>query len=271
MPLNDRMSMDALALFHRFSEIRALFLTHSVPILARPGQKYFPAPIMLCVVAFGATFVMYSVVSAYRSGGARTAAAAIALNIALLVAPWFLILASGGAQSAPFLPRSLYALSTVHAIWGATLLEASLVSDLGAAALASLVACAVLILASAAHINELVFEQYLANQSDLLATNRIIARIDDLLADTPGAPTDDIPIAVIYDRPTISGPRGAIETSRQAPWSREFIFRLIDRRFHWVPPACYQREWEAARTHPEWPARGSVFLDDGIVVVVVKK
>jgi hypothetical protein len=230
-----------------------------------------PASVTLCVIALGAAFLTYSVVASYRSGGARAAAAAIALNVALLVAPWFLILASGGGRSAPFLPRSLYALSTVHAIWGATLLEATLLSDLRAAALAALVACVVLILASAARINELVFEQYLASQSDLLATNRIIARIDELLADSPGAPTDDIPIALIYDRPTISGPRGAIRTSRQPPWSREFIFRLIDHRFHWVPPARYQREWEAARTRPEWPARGSVFLDDGVIVVVVNK
>ena len=151
------------------------------------------------------------------------------------------------------------------------MLEASILSNLRAAVLASLTACGLLILASAARINELVFEQYLASQSDLLATNRIIARIDDLLADTQGAPTDDIPLAVIYDRPTMSGPRGTILTSRQAPWSREFIFRLVDHRFHWVSPARYQREWEAARAHPEWPARGSVFLDDGVVVVVVTK
>jgi hypothetical protein len=151
------------------------------------------------------------------------------------------------------------------------LLEASALSGPRAAFLASITACGLLVLASSARINELVFDQYLASQSDLLATNRIIARIDDLLADTPGAPTDDIPLAVIYDRLTMSGPRGSVWTSRQWPWSREFIFRLIDHRFHWVPPARYQREWEAARTRPEWPARGSVFLDDGVVVVVVTK
>jgi hypothetical protein len=280
MPLNERMSLDALALFHRFHEVRAL-VTHSLPILGLeapeldqsglvrgPGKSYLPTAVKMCATALGAAFLTFSVVAAYRSSGARAAAAAVVLNLALLVAPWFLILASGGAG---FPPRSLYALSTVHAIWGAALLEASALSGPRAAVLASLTACGLLVLASATRVNELVFDQYLASQSDLLATNRIIARIDDLLADTPGAPTDDIPLAVIYDRPTMSGPRGAVWTARQAPWSREFIFRLVDRRFHWVPPARYQHAWQAAQMHPEWPARGSVFLDDGVVVVVVSK
>jgi hypothetical protein len=275
IPMNDRMSVDPLAIVHRFGEIRTLVVAHSAPILAPSSGRYLPVSVMLCATALGAAFAAVSIAAAARRDGPRGVVAAIALNLALLVAPWFLILASGGL-SAPFVPRSLYAISTVHAVWAATLLEAAAPGGFPPPRrrAAFLVACAVaflLTVASAAHINEMVFDQYLASQDDLYATNRIIARIDDMLADTPGAPTGAIPIAVIYDRPTMSGPRGSVWTSRKNAWSREFIFRLLDRRFHWVPPERYQREWQAARTHPEWPARGSVFLDDGVVVVVVTK
>lgn len=269
LPMNDRMSMDALALVHRFDEIRQLLTVHSLPFLAPAWARYQPVSVMACVTVLGFAFLVYSVAAAYRRNGPGGAAAAIALNLALLIAPWFLILASGGL-SAPFVPRSLYSLSTVHALWAATLLDGA-APRLRGAFFATLAVSGVLIVASAAHINELTFERYLASQSDLLATNRIIGRIDDLLADTPGAPADDIPLAVVYDRATFSGPRGAIPTSRKNAWSREFIFRLIDRRFHWVAPERYERERAAAQSHPEWPARGSVFLDDGVVVVVVTK
>jgi hypothetical protein len=271
LPIGDRISMDAFALVHRFGEIRQLFLVHSVPFLGQGAERYQPSSVMGCVMVLGIAFFAYTITAAHRAGGTRAAVAALALNLTLLVAPWFLIFASGGGPiRTPFSPRSLYALSAVHAIWAATLLLAS-AARWRRAFLTILAVSVGLILTSAAHINELVFEQYLATQSDLFATNRIIARIEELLADTPGAPTDDVPIAVIYDRWTTSGPRGSIGTARYASWSREFIFRLIDRRFHWVSPERYKREWQAARTHSEWPARDSVFLDDGVIVVVVTK
>ncbi|MBY0278639.1 hypothetical protein K2Z84_25175, partial [Candidatus Binatia bacterium] len=130
---------------------------------------------------------------------------------------------------------------------------------------------ALLVLGNAVAIDRRALDDYLASQSDILATNRIIGRIESLLADLPDVPRGEIPIAVVYDRPTVAGPRGDVGTARSAPWSREWIFHLVDRRFTWVVGEPYQRCWQAAQSHGEWPARDAVFLHDGIVVVVAAK
>jgi hypothetical protein len=127
------------------------------------------------------------------------------------------------------------------------------------------------VLGNAVAIDRRALDDYLASQSDILATNRIIGRIESLLADLPDVPRGEIPIAVVYDRPTVAGPRGDVGTARSAPWSREWIFHLVDRRFTWVVGEPYQRCWQAAQSHGEWPARDAVFLHDGIVVVVAAK
>jgi hypothetical protein len=274
---DDRARLDPFAIVHRFAEIVQLIRVHSLPVLARRSERWLPVPLAYCVTALCAGFAAYSIVVAYRRSGCRAAAVAAALNLALLVTPFCLIFASGGSNTV-FAPRALYAFSTIHGFWSAKLLDAAApraahslrlrIATVLAAAASGFVA-----LGSAARISETAFDHYLASQSDLLATNRIISRIETVLAETPNAPAANaaIPIAVIYDRPTSAGPRGNIGTARQTPWSREWIFRLIDRRFHWVTGQRYQNAWQAAQSHAEWPAKDSVFVSDGAVVVVINK
>ena len=270
-----RAKLDFLAALHRFHDIAELFTVHSVPVLAPRAEWYLPTPITLSVTALGVGFLAYSMVAAYRHAGVAGVVVAAVLNVGFIMAPYLLIFVSGGSNT-QFAPRSLYAFCTVHAVWGVTLLEwsASTAQRSFAARVATIVSALLLgIIAfeNAIVINKKALYDYLASQSDLLATNRIITRIETLLAETPNAPTGDIPIAVIYDRPTLAGPRGNVETSRWTPWSREWIFHLVDRHFHRVGPGGYQKFRQAAQSHSEWPGKDSVFLRDGVVVVVITK
>ena len=273
--LNGRTRLDPLAAIHRFHDIFDLFRTHSVPLLAAAGGRYLPWPIVLCASGLGFAAAALTILAAYRRRGAAAAALATGLNAALLVTPYALIFASGGDDT-PFSPRALYAFSTIHAVWGATLLDAALpgapVSRGGrTTAIVVAAAAALMVIASAARITESAFDEYLAGQSDLLATNRIISRIDTMLAQTPDPALAEIPIAVVAAKPFLAGPRGAVATSRQSPWSREWIFHLVDRRFRWVTGDAYLAAQQAAQSHGDWPAADSVFWRDGVVVVVINK
>ena len=275
LELNGRTRLDPLAAIHRFRDILDLFRTHSVPLLATAGGRYLPRPIALCASGLGAAAAALTILSAYRRGGGAAAALAVGLNAVLLVTPYALIFASGG-EDTPFSPRALYAFSTIHAVWGATVLDAALPGapvSRPARLTAILVAAAagLIVIASAARITEGAFDEYLAGQSDLLATNRIISRIDTMLAQTPNPSLAEIPIAVVAAKPFQAGPRGAVPTSRQLPWSREWIFHLVDRRFHWVTGDAYFAAQQAAQSHGDWPAADSVFWHDGVVVVVINK
>ena len=275
LELNDRTRVDSLAAIHRFHDILDLFRTHSMPLLAPAGGRYLPRPIALCASGLGVVAAALTIWAAYRRRGAAVAALASGLNAALLVTPYALIFASGGNDT-PFSPRALYAFSTIHGVWGATLLDAALPGALvsrQARLTAILVAAAasLIVIASAGRITEGTFDEYLAGQSDLLATNRIISRIDTMLAQTTDPSRAEIPIAVIAANPFQAGPRGAIPTSRQLPWSREWIFHLVDRRFHWVTGDAYLAAQQAAQSHGDWPAADSVFWHNGVVVVVLNK
>jgi len=275
LELNGRTRLDPLAAIHRFHDILDLFRTHSMPLLATAGGRYLPWPIVLCASGLGVAAAALTILLAYRRRGAAAAALAAGLNAALLVTPYALIFASGGDDT-PFSPRALYAFSTIHGVWGATLLDAALpgapvsrrarISAILVAAAAGLI-----VIGSAARITEGAFDEYLASQSDLLATNRIISRIDTMLAQTPNPSPAEIPIAVVAARPFLAGPRGAVATSRQSPWSREWIFHLVDRRFRWVTGDAWFAAQQAAQSHGDWPAADSVFWRDGVVVIVINK
>ncbi|HEX3989720.1 MAG TPA: glucosyltransferase domain-containing protein [Acetobacteraceae bacterium] len=275
LELNGRTRLDPLAAIHRFHEVLDLFRTHSMPLLARAGGRYLPWPIVLCASCLFVAAAALTILQAYRRRGAAAAALAAGLNAALLVTPYALIFASGGDDT-PFSPRALYAFSTIHAVWGATLFDAALpgvpVSRRARITAVLVVAAAgLIVIGSAARITEAAFDEYLASQSDLLATNRIISRIDTMLAQTPNPSPAEIPIAVVAARPFLAGPRGTVATSRQLPWSREWIFHLVDRRFRWVTGDAYLAAQQAAQSHGDWPAADSVFWRDGVVVVVINK
>lgn len=270
-----RTRLDLLATLRRLPEIGQLLTVHSLPVLAPRDGWYLPGAAAIAASVLGIAYLVTALLGGWQRWGTRGVAVAALLAAALPVTPYALLFVSGGGNT-QFVPRALYGLAMVHAVWGASLLDrcCGAVRRSRAARAAALVVAALLallVLGNALAIGQRALDDYLASQSDLLATNRIIARIEGVLAETPGAPTAEIPLAVIYDRPTVAGPRGDIGTARSAPWSREWIFHLVDRRFSWVSGEPYRRCWEAAQSHGEWPARDAVFLHDGIVVVVVTK
>jgi hypothetical protein len=264
---------NANAVVERFNEVVSIVQYHALPVLAVAPHAYLPVTVAFCVTALFIFHLVHSTALAYRRSGPANAILVVAFSAGLLLTPFFLLFAN---TSAIFSARSLFAYSAIHGLWAATLLDhygARPFSDRAArlAAIVALSMSALVVISSAAQISKRAYEEYLVSQSDLMITNRIISRIETLLAETPGAPASPIPIAVVFERHVVGGPIGGLGSARSFPWSREWIFRLLDRRFEWVTGERYIGAREAAMTHGDWPAKDSVFLHEGIVVVVINK
>lgn len=227
-------------------------------------------------------FLLWNIFSSLRERRIIKTVLLVALNLFLLVTPYCLSsLQHENNTDIQF--RSLYAFSMIHAFWLASLVDrTTLLSKSGIirTGILTLVigSATTLILSSAIAVNQWAFDNYLASQSDILATSRIIVRIDNMLATNGETIKHNLPIAVIVGKSFQAGPRGYVETSRYAPRSREWLFRLIDPRFipvsfnkNRVPDGevIYQRALEVSKTHGQWPAKDSVFMMDGVIIVVI--
>jgi hypothetical protein len=279
-PAGARTDFNLSAAVERRREILCLFSHHSLPFLKGfrcrlPMEPVAIRGVVQQVALLG--FLSFNVFALWRLGrdGRWRLPAFALLQFLLLLAPFFLILVSA---SSPFPPRSLYPLAMVYAFFLAYLIQqlasAMAASWAGRLRLGLIGIAAVGALGAAAQINARAFDEYMASRSDLLATNRIIARIETVLADAPADASPDwrsVPLVVIHDWPDIAGPTGRVGTARVQAWSRERIFRFVDRRF--VPASPLQREAAlvASQGRQRWPARDSVFLHQGVVVVVISR
>ncbi len=68
-----------------------------------------------------------------------------------------------------------------------------------------------------------------------------------------------------------SGPRGDAGTARFAPWSREWIFRIVDSRFIPANEAERLAAVNAAANRESWPSNESVFFIDDVAVVIINQ
>ncbi|AQZ50694.1 glucosyltransferase domain-containing protein [Martelella mediterranea] len=272
VPLNGRSSIDVIEALKSFGRICNLFVNQSIPFNAGKEDPYFPDiyRIILSISFFVYVFCFF-ICSKRRN--ASSLALFIVFSAIMVVAPYFLAFAS---PADTFSTRSLIAFSFVHAIYLIYPIQQWILASPerggdGKALLAqsSLVLGFAFVLISSWQVAKLSFDNALASQQDLLAVNRIISRIDDVLQDSAMANESSICIAVNFNTPTSAGPRGFAGTARATPWSKEWIFRLVDNRF--IPAELGKKEELLAQSasKPKWPARGSVYTDLGCVVVNV--
>jgi hypothetical protein len=196
------------------------------------------------------------------------------LTIVLLFSPFFLAFA---APADDFYPRSLYAFASVHAFFAVLPLDLALALSpialrgiLGLAA--SFLVSVTLIIVNSLELNKLAIDENLAWLDDSMATNRIIYRIESILPQTALSPAGPIPLVVNYEKPMPSGARGWGNWARAQPWSREWIFRLLDHRMQPIfgldgKNAVRDRVLRNISKHGIWPAPDSVYVEDGVVVV----
>ena len=283
--LGSRTDLDWRAAMDNGEAIAMYLAMHAVPFLTGRFSYYTSNAMVVSSGVIVVGFWLVSVAGHVARGERAKVMLWIVLNLALMCAPIGAAFVVGASDTLG--SRSLYGYALVHGFCAATVLDKGLLSGAGSGpgmgrlAPAMLVACGTLYLAHAINIGRKSYDDYLATQSDLLATNRIIYRIESVLATADASrtvPPLAIPLAVIYERPLghdprgfVAGPRGDVGAARQADWSREWIFRLIDPKFRPIDRARRPAFLELARSHGEWPAADSVFIERGVVVVVISK
>ncbi len=272
VPLGGRSSIDFIQALKSFDRIIDLFLNQSVPFNSGKVDPYF-SDIYRVVLTVSFLFYIFCFLISRNRRSVSSLALFLVFNLVLVVAPYFLAFAS---PADTFSTRSLIAFSFVHAIYLIYPIHqwilASPEREGGGKVLlaqSSLVLGFAFVLISGWQVAKLSFDNALASQQDLLAVNRIISRIDDVLQDSAMASESSICIAVNFNTPTSAGPRGFAGTARATPWSKEWIFRLVDNRFIPAEPGKKEELLVQSASKPKWPARGSVYTDLGCIVVNV--
>jgi hypothetical protein len=270
IPLSGRSTIQLAEAWQSLGGIGHYFLTYSLPIFS-PKSQYWTVLMRLCVAAIVFLFVVSLLASKLPSSTGRGLMAEVAvlcgLALALVIAPFGLAVATPIDQLGE---RSLYSFATVSAAMLGIAIDASIASERKFRKLLVSVAAAVGFAFSAENalaVSKMGYDEYLTSESDLAMVNRIISRIDTVLSVQSVADPRHIPLAVKIDTWFLAGPRGALATAMWYPWSREWIFRLVDNRF--IPADTEHRDAavRVAESHGIWPAANSVFLDDGVVVV----
>jgi hypothetical protein len=265
------MSVSPFAFIENIDIIRSLFLFHSLSFVTLPETPYITLRWTLPLLGIFTTFALTCVMLIWRR---KLDAVVVILLVALsLFAPF--ALAFAGSDTA-FPPRSLIGLASLHAFWVAFVIERGCYKNINQRLAAAALVCAgafstLFVFDSASQINKFAYDKHLATQADLLATNRIISRIEQTAADLERPLATPQPIAVIYEIPMAAGPRGDAGTARFAPWSREWIFRIVDTRF--IPASETERlaAVDAAANRESWPSNESVFFIDDVAVVIINQ
>ncbi|MEE9922387.1 MAG: glucosyltransferase domain-containing protein [Brucella anthropi] len=274
IPLWDRSKVDVVGALANYRRIIDLLLYQSLPFNSGVHEYYFPWTFRLIVsVAFIACLVTFLNVCLKSHTKITAILLGLALLVCLSISPFLLALASPLDQ---FGPRSLIAFSTVHAFYICSCLHwlktnqttfsnetrekfSTFMYSLGIS----------LVTVSALQSSKFSYDNTLAWQQDRLTVNRMIMRIDDVIKDTTLASQPALRIAVRFDQPVNSGPRGEILSARYSPWSQEWVFRLLDSRFVRAGDTERAPVIQRSLDRPKWPAQGSVYMDEGIIVVVV--
>lgn len=273
LPLSGRTEISPFAIIDNFAVVKKLFLKHSIPFISiSRGSPYIS---LRWILPLGAIFLLFIglLVALCRTQCNRAKAFLVAGLIGCsFLAPFALAFAG---SNTPFPPRSLIALAVLHAFWVAFFIDWAAEDShsrrlRNRAGGAMLVFAGLFVFDSAAQFNKYAFDMYLATRVDLLATNRIVQRIETLAAEQEVALLNEQPLVVIYDQPipVPSSPRGDVGTARFLPWSREWIFRIVDPRYR-PAPQLEQAARDAAQGRGAWPSKDAVFFMDETVVVII--
>ena len=279
-PKLGRIALDPTGVVSNAAFLFDLFRTYSIGLFTGARADYFPAVYYVFTTFFLAAyggFVVWPLAAGGRKGAALVAAGAGAL---LLISPYCLAFIT---RATYYPPRSLYAFATVYAGLSALVLD-RLLADGSTTRLACIARRACLaaaggfVLLNMALISQRSYDEYLAWQSDRLIVERILSRIDDVMA-ADGAPSfapsresaapEEIPLAVFGVQYWRAGPRGRIQTLRLFRWSRERVFQLLDTRFVKASREARARVRPALDGRAPWPAADSVFFEDGVLVVLL--
>lgn len=272
---NQRMSVSPFAVVDNLSVIYALLREHTFPFLCTGClDTYRTLRWLLPLSAIFGLFLTVAILKSKQQPKLLHTILVIGLILASFFSPFALAFAG---SSAPFPPRSLISLAILHGFWVAFVLDSVGERNTNFSKKHFCIAGSMLLAAffylfdSSAQINNFAYDKHLATQADILATNRIINRIELTAANEQRELLTPQPIVVIYDIPLPASPRGGAGTARQAPWSRGWIFRLISPQF--MPnPQAEQLAREAASSRASWPSYESVFfLEDGTVVVIINQ
>ena len=277
--LSGRAALDPFGVGKRLGEIGALLALYAPPFLGGGADAtYFPPIYRLGVAALFIAFLAAMVAPSLREGRTLDGAVAGFAGLLMFVSPFCLIFIT---LTTYYPERSLFAFATAYAGFAALALDAALGTD---RARRRLRAWTVIGLAGGfAAVNMMLisqrsYDEYLAWQTDRVMVERMISRIDDVvgaegfevfgpsrLDDAPTA----IPVAVFGMQYWRAGGRGSVQTMRLFHFSREKVFHMLDPRL--VKASWEQRQAvlpEIGERRP-WPAPESVFLHDGVIVVLI--
>lgn len=259
--IGSRVSIDilqALAAYDRFFVIIGKF---AFPISAALNSN---AAVLTSVFLFGMAAIT-SVLVWFRPSSTWAWSVAALASVGLMIAPFWLSFLSPLDQ---FGVRALIGYATTHAGLAAvafvvipahrTRLRIGLVGTV-----------ALFLLGTAVSTSQIATDEYLTSRNDILATSRLISRVDQAVAHAGLPPSGPIHLAVRFKTGMNMSPRGRHGTARQIPWSREWIFRHVDPRFVPVTGEKYGKLIEASIDRPIWPQEGAVYVEDGTVVVIV--
>ncbi|MGE9290080.1 MAG: glucosyltransferase domain-containing protein [Puniceicoccales bacterium] len=279
-----RSDMELAALFsvENLDRFRRLFFSWSIPFLSGFRVEYFSNWIVVPSGIVVAVFLYFVCLKTFSQRLFCRGGYSLGLFLVLLVSPFLLSLAAPLQELFP--PRTLFTFGMVYGIlvalplddlfrrWGAAVSRTTdrvwqRISTVGVG-IASFLLFGHMLLA-----NEYALDDHLASQSDLMAVNRIISRIE-MMGPSEGIDfTRPVPIYVYARSPwQKAGPRGDIKSARHPLHSRSWIFSFVDNRFQPVF-GWNHREEEAvlkplAEQRPVWPDPDSVFVHEGSVVVV---
>lgn len=259
IPLASRSEVNPLAAITASGRIMKLFSGHSLP--KGSSLPYFTSILealnWILMIGFIATII--------KSANKATAIAFIAFFALLIISPFALAFATPLDE---FSPRALIGFSLVTASYTGITLDIAIDDKSIKRTRVISTISALYLFFTAVQVNALGFDEYLASRNDLLATNRIISRIETVIADSNHTFEGQIPIVVRYRNPSSLAPRGVVGTSRGAPWSKEWIFRQLDPRFI---PASPELSNAILKNAPElkWPDRNSVYVINNVVVVLI--
>jgi len=261
IPLSARVGVDLFASIRNTQLIYEYFIGYSMP--NGHQMPYFTKFMSFVLYFLGALFIISVFL---RKLNYNLYITIILYTLFIICAPFSLVFVV--SNSADFNPRALIAFGVLHAIIAVTALEGYRIIKIYSLQLLTFLFVIFYIISSSIQINKSAFDDYLTSRNDILATNRIIYRIEGVILGHPdfrvGGP---IPIVVTSSFIYSSAPRGPGSTFRFAPWSREWIFRHIDPRFQPILGERRDRIISAIETASAWPAVDSVFIHDGVVVV----
>lgn len=268
IPLSNRsgISFSSLLLNHR--ELVAIFIGHGLP--SGKDLPYYSPLIKAGVWAFMASFVLGAFLFVQQKRRSTLILCAALCGV-LLLTPFCLAFVSVSVDQ--FGPRALIAYATVHAIFIALPMEMALDRTENRKSFAfsmfSVAIASAFLFFTAVQISNSAFDEYLSSRNDFFATNRIISRIDEVVINSDIPIEGPIPLVVIYNKGVSTAPRGVPNTARAADWSREWIFRHIDPRFAPVIGFDKTKLTTPDKGFAHWPHKDSVFIQDGVVVVVI--